>query len=335
VRTVLIQKPGGPEVLEIVERPEPAPGPADVLIRARAMAVSRPDILIRKGVYSWMPPLPASPGNELTGVVEAVGAGVQTLRVGQAVLLSARDLPVRGGCYTDAICVPADAVYPLPDGIDFEQAVVLPSYLVAYAMLHDMGILRDGMRSIFVTGAAGSVGGALVELAKAEGLIVIGSVGSDEKAAHARSLGADHTVDYKSEPVVQRVLDLTGGRGVDVVFDHIIGPDFADLLNALADFGTLVFYNIHTPMPDADVFGRMRETSTKSPALRCFNIHTYDRHPERRRLLMRRLIQLLSEGRIKPRIGARLPMSQAAEAHRLLESGAVAGKIVLHPEADG
>jgi NADPH2:quinone reductase len=335
VRTVLLHKPGGPEVLEVVERPLPAPGPADVLIRTRAMAVSRPDVLIRTGAYSWMPPLPASPGNELTGIVEAVGDGVQTLRVGQAVLLSARDLPVRGGCYTDAICVPADAVYPLPDGVDFDQAVVLPSYLVAYAMLHDMGLLQQGVRSIFVTGAAGSVGGALVELAKAEGLTVIGSTGSDEKAAHARSLGADHTISYKLEPVVQRILALTDGRGVDVVFDHIIGPDFADLLGALADYGTLVFYNIHTPMPDADVFGRMRETSTKSPALRCFNIHTYDRHPERRRLLMRRLIQLLAEGRIKPRIGARLPMSQAAEAHRLLESGAVAGKIVLHPEADG
>jgi NADPH2:quinone reductase len=333
VRTVLLHRPGGPEVLEIVERPEPTPGRSELLIRTKAMAVSRPDVLIRKGVYSWMPPLPASPGNELTGVVEAVGADVRTLRVGQAVLLSARDLPVRGGCYTDAICVAADAVYPLPDGIDFDQAVVLPTYLVAYAMLHDMGLSfsLQGMRSIFVTGAAGGVGGALVELAKVEGLTVIGSVGSDEKAAHARSLGADHIVNYKSEPVVQRVLALTDGRGVDAVFDHVIGPDFAGLLEALADFGTLVFYNIHTPMPDDDVFGRMRELSTKSPALRCFNIHTYDRHPERRRRLMRRLIDLLAGGRIKPRVGARLPMSQAAEAHRLLESGAVVGKIVLHP----
>jgi NADPH2:quinone reductase len=331
VRTVLLHKPGGPDVLEVVERPLPAPGPANVLIRTRAMAVSRPDILIRTGAYSWMPPLPASPGNELTGVIEAVGDGVQTLRVGQAVLLSARDLPVRGGCYTDAICVPADAVYPLPDGIDFDQAVVLPSYLVAYAMLQDMGLLQQGVRSIFVTGAAGSVGGALVELAKAEGLTVIGSTGSDEKAAHARSLGADHTINYKSEPVVQRVLALTDGRGVDVVFDHIIGPDFADLLGALADYGTLVFYNIHTPMPDDDVYGRMRELSTRSPALRCFNIHTYDRHPERRRQLMRRLIDLLADGKIKPRIGAHLAMSQAADAHRLLEAGTVVGKIVLHP----
>ena len=127
MRTVLLHRPGGPEVLDIVERPETAPGRGELLIRTKAMAVSRPDVLIRKGVYSWMPPLPASPGNELTGVVEAVGAGVQSPRVGQAVLLSARDLPVRGGCYTDAISVPADAVYPLPDGIDFEQAVVLPT----------------------------------------------------------------------------------------------------------------------------------------------------------------------------------------------------------------
>lgn len=330
MRTVLFHTPGGPEVLQVVEQPVPVVGASEVLIRTRAMGVSRPDILIRRGTYSWMPPLPTSPGNELAGVIEAVGAAVRDLRVGQPVLVSARDLPVRGGCYTELKSVPADAVYALPDHVDLDRAVVLPTYLVAYAMLHDMGF-RPGSRSVFVAGATGGVGGALVELAKLQGLTIIGSVGSEDKAAHARALGVDHAINYKTEPVVQRVLELTGGRGVDIVFDHVIAPDFAGLLGMLADFGTLVFYNVHTPMPDDDVFARMRTLSTRSPALRCFNIHTYDRHPSERRGLMRGLIDLLAAGRINPRIGLRLPMSEAAEAHRSLESGAVVGKTVLHP----
>ncbi len=330
MRTVLIRSYGGPDVLELAEQPMPKPGAGEVLIRTKAMGVSRPDILIRKGVYTWMPPMPASPGNELTGIVEAVGAGVDAIRPGQAVLLSARDMPVRGGCYTEFIAVPATAVYLLPDGVDFDQAVVLPTYLVAYAMLNDMGF-RSGLRSVFVAGASGGVGGALVELAKARGLEVIGSAGSEEKAAQARALGADHVINYRTDPMIDRVMELTGGRGVDVAFDHIIGPTFTDYLHILADLGTLVFYNIHAPMPEKDVFREICALSTKSPALRCFNIHTYDKNPPERRRLTREVIALHASGKIKPRVGARLPMAQAAEAHRLLEDGAVLGKIVLHP----
>jgi NADPH2:quinone reductase len=330
MKTVLVRKPGGPDVLEIAELPIPRPGARDVLIRTEAMGVSRPDILIRKGIYSWMPPLPASPGNELAGTIEEVGGAVEHLRPGQHVLLSARDLPVRGGCYSEFVAVPVDAVYPLPQGIDLEQAVVLPTYLVAYVMLHDMGV-RETARSIYVTGAAGGVGGALVELAKAQGLEVIGSAGSAERAAYASSLGADHVINYRADPLVDRVMEITGGRGVDLAFDHIIGPRFTDLLHILADFGALVFYNIHAPVPGRDVFAEMRELSSRSLSLHHFNMHTYDRHPQRRRSLMAALIELLHAGQIKPRVGARFPLAEVAQAHRLLEAGAVSGKIILVP----
>lgn len=330
MRTVLIRAFGGPEVLEIADLPMPVAGAGEVLIRTKSMGVSRPDVFIRNGAYTWMPPMPASPGNELTGVVEAVGAGVDAVRPGQAVLLSARDMPVRGGMYTEFMAVPAAAVYPLPDGVDFDQAVVVPTYLVAYAMLHDMGF-RSGIRSVFVTGASGGVGGALVELAKAKGLTVIGSAGSEEKAAQVRAIGADHVINYRTDPLVETVMELTGGRGVDVAFDHIIGPKFTDFLHILADFGTLVFYNIHAQKPAKDVFTETCALSTRSPSLRLFNIHSYDKHPDERRRLTREVIALLAAGKIKPRVGARLPMAQAAQAHRLLEDGAVLGKIVLHP----
>jgi NADPH:quinone reductase len=330
MKTVIVRSPGGPEVLELVDLPVPRPRVNEVLIQTKAMGVSRPDILIRKGVYTWMPPLPASPGSELTGIVQAVGDAVDAIRPGQAVLLSARDLPVRGGCYTEYIAVPADAVHPLTDDVDFDQAVVVPTYLVAYAMLNDLG-MRPGTRSVFVAGATGGVGGALVELAKGAGLEVIGSVGSEERAAHARALGVDHVVNYRADSMVERVMALTGGRGVDIAFDHIIGPKFPDFIDVLADFGTLVFYNVHAPMPEQNVFAALCAASKKTPAIRCFNIHTYDNNPQRRRELTREVITLLAAGKIKPRVGARLPLEQAAEAHRLLERGAVLGKIVLHP----
>jgi NADPH:quinone reductase len=330
MRSVIVRSPGGPEVLELIDRPVPSPGANEVLIRTRAMGVSRPDILIRKGVYTWMPPLPASPGSELTGVFEAVGEAVDAIRPGQAVLLSARDLPVRGGCYTEYIAVPAEAVHPLPDGVDFDQAVVVPTYLVAYAMLNDLGA-RPGIRNVFIAGATGGIGGALVELAKGARLEVIGSVGSGERAAHARALGVDHVINYRTDAMVERVMALTGRRGVDIAFDHAIGAKFTDFLHVLADFGTLVFYNIHAPMPEHDVFAELCAVSKKTPAIRCFNIHTYDNNPHRRRELTREVIALLAAGKIKPRVGARLPLTQVAEGHRLLESGSVLGKIVLHP----
>lgn len=330
MKSVVVRKPGGVEALELVDLPMPQPKANEVLIRTKSMGVSRPDILIRKGIYSWMPPLPASPGSELTGIVEAVGSAVDTIAVGQPVLLSARDLPVRGGCYTEAIAVPAEAVHPLPANVDFDQAVVVPTYLVAYAMFNDLGIPPHA-RSVFIAGATGGVGGALVELAKGAGLEVIGSVGSEERAAHARALGVDHVVNYRTEPMIDRVMELTKGRGVDLVFDHIIGPKFTGFLHVLADFGTLVFYNIHAPMPERDVFAEMCAVSKKTPALRCFNIHTYDADPARRRKITREVIALLAAGKIKPRIGARLPLAKASDAHRLLEDGAVLGKIVLHP----
>lgn len=331
VKAVVIREPGGPERLQLVDQPLRDPGPDEVVIRTKAMAVSRADVLIRKGVYAWMPPLPASPGNELTGVIEDLGGNVQSLRRGDAVLLSARDLPVRGGCYAEAVCVPADAVYRLPQGMGFDEAVVLPTYLVAYAMYRNAGG-RAGAKAVFISGVSGSIGNALSQLAKADGLRVIGTAGSPKKAEHARRAGVDHVINYKTENVVQRVLELTDGRGTDLAFDHIIGPRFADLFDLVADFGTLTFFNIHAAMPEEDVFRKMCALSTRSLTLSCFNIHTYDHHVDDRRRLMKELIDLLAAGAIRPHIGARLTLRQAAQAHALLEAGSVEGKIILAPD---
>lgn len=328
MKSILFQRPGGPEVLQLVETPEPVAGPGQIVIRAKAIAVSKPDILIRKGLYSWSPPLPANPGNELAGIVESTGDGVTDVLPGQRVLLSARELPVRGGCYTEMIAVPATSVHALPDHITFEEAVVLPTYVVAHAMLSGLGIAARA-KTIFVTGAAGGVGSSLANLAKAQGITVIGSVSSERKAAFALSAGVDHIVHYRTEPLLQRVMAITKGRGVDASFDHVIGPGFLDCVHMLADFGTAVAYNVFSPMPDKDVYAELRQLSTRSLGLRVFNVHTYDHDRPALRKLTVELIQLLASRQITPRIGARLPLAEVAEAHRLMEAGEVLGKIIL------
>lgn len=330
MKSVIFRTPGGPEVLELADLTDPIPGPGEVLIRTKAMAVSVPDLLIRQGIYKWMPPLPASPGNELTGVVEALGENVGEFEVGQPVLLSAREMPVRGGCYTELKVAPAPAVHALADGIDFAQAVVLPSYVVAHAMLNGLGLAANA-KSIFVTGAAGAIATALADLAKAQGITVIGSVSSETKARYAQAHGFDHILYYKTEPLAERVRELTDGRGVDAAFDHAIGPVFPECVRMLGNFGTAVAYNVFSPMPEEDIFSELRELSIHSPGIRVFNIHTLDHDRSVLRRMTHELVAMLEAGAINPSVGETLPMAEAAKAHELLDGGTVLGKIVMTP----
>jgi NADPH2:quinone reductase len=301
-----------------------------VLIEAEAFGVGHPDVLIRRGVYTWMPPLPANPGNDLAGRVARLGAGVSGLAVGQKVLLSARDLARRGGCYAESIAVPADAVHPLPENADPEQAVALANYQVAYALLHETAGPRKP-RSALVVGAAGGVGSALVQLAKAAGMTVIGTVSGPEKAAFARTMGADHIVNYRDRPVPEAALELTGGEGVDLILDHVGGPAFTGYLAALANWGTLVSYNAFTALPEKDLLAEMRANVDRSPAVRCFSFHSYDHDREGRRRLMGAVIDLFGKGAIKPAIGARFRLAEVRRAHALIEAGTALGKIVMRP----
>ncbi len=330
MKIVLLRAPGGPEVLETCEAPVPEPRESEVLIKAEAFGVGQPDALIRKGTYKWMPPLPANPGNDLAGRVAGIGRGVAGLAVGQKVLLSARDLAQRGGCYAELIAVPADALHVLPEHADMEQAVALANYQVAYALLHETTGPRVP-RSVLVIGAAGGVGSALVELAKLAGMTVIGTVSGPEKAQFARSMGADHTIDYKQRSVPEATLELTGGRGVDLILDHVAGPLFTAHLSALANWGTLVSYNAFTGSPEKDLFAEMRAHVGKSPAVRCFSFHSYDHDREGRGRLMGAVIDLLGQGAIRPAIGARFSLSDVRRAHALLDAGTALGKIVMHP----
>jgi NADPH2:quinone reductase len=330
VKTVIIHKTGGPEVLEPAEVATPAPNRGEVLIQAAAIGVGWPDVLIRTGKYKWMPPLPTSPGSDLSGTVAAIGEGVSKLKVGQKVLVTARELAQRGGCYTEYMVVPEAAPFVLPDSVDLDQAACLPNYQVAWAMLRDVLQARK-LKSIFIAGAAGGVGSAAVQIARHLELTVIGSVSSADKDRFAREQGADHVIDYKRENVLDRVLTLTDKRGVDLVLDHVGGAGLFDGLKMLAPWGTLVSFNAIAGNPPSDVFAEMRNLLTKSLTLRCFSMHTLDSDPALRRQIMGEVIEMLGKSAIRPVVSTKLPLTDAAEAHRIIERGESLGKILLVP----
>jgi NADPH2:quinone reductase len=330
MKAVLVNTPGGPDALDIVDLPVPLPGPGQVQITAAAFGVSTPDALIRSGVYKWMPPLPANPGNDVAGIVTAVGPGVTGIAVGAKALLSARDLPMRGGCYAEVVVAPADAIFPLAPHVDLEAAVCLPNYQVAQALLQECGHPLQ-QRSVLVVGAAGGIGSALTQLAKRGGDHVIGTVSSEEKAAFARRNGCDDVVFYRRESVVQRVRELTGGRGVGRVFEHVGGSEFAGCVGALGDWGTLVSFNGFSPLPLENLSAALREHMAVCPAVRQFSFHYYDHQRDARRALMQTVIDALTAGEIVPAIGMRLPFAEVRRAHELLASGQALGKIVMTP----
>ena len=331
MKAVLVRRPGGPEALEYAEVPIPGLGESDVLIRAKAFGVGQPDKLIRSGVYKWMPPLPANPGNDVAGFVEAVGSQVTGISVGQKVLLSARDLERRGGCYAEYVAAPADAVHLLSENVDFEEAVCLANYQVAWALLNNCGS-SNPPRSALVIGAAGGVGTSLVQLAKLAGMRVIGTVSTAEKAVFARNMGADEIIFYREEDVVARTRALTDGRGVSLVLDHVCGPEFYSYLGALDKWGTIVSYNAFAGLPTENLMGEMRKYLDICPAIRCFSFHIYDGDREGRREIMRKMIGYLADGAIRPSIFKRFKLSEVRNAHELLDSGAAFGKIVMTPD---
>jgi NADPH2:quinone reductase len=332
MKVIQMRKAGGPEVLEVVEKPLPEPAAGEARVRAQAIGISSADLLVRKGTYSWMPPLPETPGNEMAGTVDALGRGVTDIRVGQRVLVSSRELPFRGGCYAQAICVPADALFPLPDAITPNDAVSLPNYQLAGALLYESGVRKP--RSIVAYGASGGAGSALLQLAKCDGIAGIGIVSTGEKRDFARRAGIEHVLIRGKDDLPGRVMALTGGRGVDVVY-AMAGPSAAFIANLdlLAPMGTVIsFATLGGPIPDADLFGELKKRQGKCLGVRVYSIHALDHNRELRRALMGRAIELMASGRLRPPASTVLPLAEAARAHELMEAGRTMGKIVLAPE---
>ncbi len=330
MKAILLQRPGGPSALEYIEVPTPGPGEGEVLVKADTIGVSMPEVLVRKGTYAWMPPLPAIPGIELSGTVVELGPGVAHPVIGQPVFVSARDLPVRAGCYAEYIAVPAHATHPLPPGGSLEATACLSNYQVAYHLIHTAARGVEA-QYVLVHTAAGGVGSAAVQLALIAGMTVIGVAGSEEKTRAVKALGAHHAINYRDEDVAVRVREVTSGRGADLILDPIGGKGFGRNFEMLAPLGMVVSYGRLDGPPDADLLPAMRANSAKSPAVRFFTIHSFDGRPDLRAATMKVLLDHLAAGRIRPLIHARLPLAEAGRAQELLESGKVIGKLLLKP----
>jgi NADPH2:quinone reductase len=331
MKVVLMQRAGGPEVLEVAEKTLPEPTAGEVRIRAQAIGISSADMLVRKGVYNWMPPLPAIPGNEMAGVVDALGQNVTGVSVGQRVLVSSRELPFRGGCYAQAICVPAAALFHLPETIAPNDAVSLPNFQLAGALLYESGVRKP--RSIVAYGASGGVGMALLQLAQCDGIAAIGVVSTEEKRAFVQRARIEHVLIRGKDDLRERVMALTGGRGADVVYS-MAGPSatFVGNLDLLAPLGTVVSFSVLGGlMPDADLYGELRKRLGKSLGFRVYSVHTLDHVRELRRGLMERAIELMAAGRLRQPPPTVLPLAEAARAHEMMEAGLSIGKIVLAP----
>lgn len=330
MKAILLRRPGGPEALEYTDVPTPTPNDDEVLIRADTIGVCMPEVLVRRGTYAWMPPLPAIPGIEMSGVIVERGRNVRDREVGERVFVSARDLPVRAGCYAEFIAVPPSAAHALGPHCDMEAAACLSNYQVAY---HALFTAARGVeaRTVLVHTAAGGVGSAAVQLAVLAGMRVIGVCGGEAKRRAALAAGAHHAINYKSEDIGARVAEATQGHGVDLILDPIGGKEFGRNFAWLAPLGLVVSYGRLAGPPDASFLDTMRAYPGLSPAVRFFSIHSFDHRPDIRAAATRTLVGHLDAGRIKPLIHDRLPLAEAGRAQAMLEAGEVIGKVLLKP----
>lgn len=329
-KRVVVSRYGGPEVLQIVEDELPEPQPGEVRLRILAAGVAWGDVLKREGFSIGVRP-PFTPGYDIVGVVDKLGEGVSTFKVGQIAAV----LPLFGG-YAELICLPALELVQVPSGLEPAKAVCLVmNYVVAHQLLHRVARVKAGER-ILIHGAAGGVGTALLQLGKLAELEMYGTA-SGGKHETITSLGGI-PIDYKTEDVLGRILDLTGD-GVDVIFDPVGGSQTWQSYRMLRRGGRLVIYGAHSILTDGKlktitgfVLGPILNLLPDHRAVMSYNITRpkYSK-PEWCREDLSKLFALLSQERIEPVIAERMPLLEAARAHQLLEEGAVVGKLVLVP----
>jgi NADPH:quinone reductase len=328
MKAVRVFKTGGPEVLEYSDVPIPVPGPGEVLVRAHTIGVGKYDALIRTGKYPYpfMPSLPVILGIKMTGTVEALGLGVTGISTGQRVQV----WKFSRECYAEYVACPLHELIPLPDDVDLEQAIAIPNFQVAWAMLNDAADPRR-RRTVYINGATGGVGIAVIQICRASGSEVIAVAGSAEKCAFALAQGAHHAIDRSREDPIARVLEITGGRGLDLMLDHVVGPNFRDNLKMMAPLGMIVTFNALGGSPNTNLFDDLRANLDRSVAVRPFSVHVYDGFPEERLRISENVLKLFSARAVSPAITTRLPLAEAVRAHELLDGGKVLGELVLKP----
>jgi NADPH2:quinone reductase len=322
MKAIQVEGFGGPDVLRLSELPVPSPGPGQIVARVEAAGVNFIDVYHRTGLYPN--PLPLVPGMEGAGVVAAVGPGVSLLRAGTRVAW-ANVL----GSYAEHALLPADRVVAVPQGLSSDTvAAAMLQGMTAHYLCTSTFPLKKG-DTCLVHAAAGGVGLLLVQMAKRRGARVIGTVGTEAKAVLAREAGADEVILYTQEDFLEAVRRLTGGRGVEVVYDSVGKTTAEKSLDCLAPRGMAVFYgNASGPVPPVDplVLSRKGSLFLTRPSL--------GHYIADRASLEARAADVLGDaasGRLQVRIGRTYPLAEAGEAHRALEGRQTTGKVLLIP----
>jgi NADPH2:quinone reductase len=322
-KAIRMFKTGGPEVMEWVDVEVGLPGPNEVRIKHEAVGLNYIDVYFRVGMYPQ--PLPASLGMEGAGVIEAVGADVTHVKVGDRVAYAGRP----PGAYSQVRVMPADTLVKLPDAISFEQgaAMMLQGLTVQY-LLNDSYQVKPGDTVLFHA-AAGGVGLIACQWLKALGATVIGTVGSEEKAALAKAYGCDHTINYNKENFVERTRALTDGKGVPVVYDSIGKDTFMQSLDCLSPRGMMVTYgNASGPVPPVDVsiLGGKGSLKLTRPT-----VMTYAHNRSLLEPMAADLFDRVLKGQVKIEVNQTYQLENVADAHRDLESRKTTGSTVLMP----
>jgi NADPH2:quinone reductase len=320
MQAIRVHEFGAAEVMRLEEVPDPTPGAGEVLVRIHAAGVNPVDTYIRSGQYASKPALPYTPGTDAGGVVEAVGEGVDRVTVGQRVYVGGS----KAGTYAEmALCAP-DQVHPIPESITFSQAAGMNvPYATAFRALVQRAKAVEG-ETVLVHGATGGVGVAAVQIARNRGMTVIGTGGSEEGRQMILKQGAHHALDHHAPDYLQQVIQLTGGRGVDVVLEMAAHLNLGKVLSAVASAGRVVVIGSRGPVEinprdlmsrDAAVMGMVLFLT---PAKELIGVHAA-------------LVAGLDAGFLRPVIDAELPLAEAPEAHRRVLEGRSHGKIALIP----
>jgi len=338
---VIATRYGGPEVLRVAEEECPEPKTGEVRVKVLAAGVALPDLMAREGVHPETPPAPFTPGWDLVGVVDQVGAGVAGIEPGQTVAA----MPI-SGAYAEFLCLPQHELVPVPSGLDAAEVVSLVlNYITAYQMLHRSARIKPGQR-VLIHGAAGGVGSALLQLGRLAGLEMYGTC-SSRGAPVVSDLGGV-LIDYQHQDFVEEIHRLTG-EGVDAVFESIGGTHIWRSRKALRRGGTVVAYGLTSSLSGGRLASGRSGRRNRLHGIPIFALYIAGSWllPGRKRVVpysiqwLKRLkpalfrqdlialLDLLREKRIKPLIARRFPLAEARHAHELLGKGGVTGKLVL------
>ncbi|MEZ4390061.1 MAG: medium chain dehydrogenase/reductase family protein [Polyangiales bacterium] len=341
MRALLITRHGGPEVLSVREVPDPSPAAGEVRVRVHFAGLNFSDVMARQGMYPDAPPPPCTVGYECSGVIDAVGEGVDASRVGERVIALSRF-----HAQAELLCVPSSQALAMPESMTFEQGAALPVvYVTAYHMLFRVSHLRPGMK-VLVHMAAGGVGTAALQLCRTVPGVTTFGTASPSKHEAIRAEGCDHPIDYRSKDYAEEVLRLTDGKGVDLILDPLGGKDWKKGMRLLRPAGLLVAFGFANMSSGErrSVVHMLRE-GVQIPIFTPLQLMDSNRgvagvnighlwgEIEMLSEELRALVELFVEGRIAPRIDAVIPLDRAAEAHARLTGRQNVGKVLLKIQA--